>query len=378
MSMTSKERMVGAMRNEQPDMVPVAPDISNMIPCRLTGKPFWDIYYNQNPPLWRAYLEAVRYFEMDGWFIYGAPDPAEHPQATREMKLPKKRPDKWIARAVWHTPEGDLEEEFHYPIADSESVTEKMIKKIERDWPKLKYIYHPDNIGGTETFRQMKAEVGETYAVGGALDYPMLPYGIMLDGLMGATMLYYERPDLAEEYRKLFHNWQMARLERLLEASPRPDFMFLHGSGSITMQSPDIFDHYSLPSIVEMTKRCKEAGVPTILHSCGKERHVVERCAERTVLDCINPLEEPPMGDCHLKKIKDEFGTKLALMGNLDTCTLMLTGTPEEVAAASRKAIDDAGVGGGFILSTGDQCGRDTPDENIRAMVRAAREYGTY
>ena len=374
--MTSKERMLAAMRNEQPDMVPVAPDISNMIPCRLTGKPFWDVYYNQDPSLWRAYIDAVEYFEMDGWFIYGSPDPSERPQATREAKLVEKRPDTWTARITWHTPEGDLEEEFQYPIADSEWCTEKLIKDIERDWPKLKFIYHPENVGGTATFEQMKREAGESCAVGGAVDYPMLPYGIMEGELMAATTLYYEQPELAEDYRRMFHTWQMARLERLLEA--KPDFILLGGSGSITLQSPEIFDQFCLPSIIEMTRACKAAGVPSMLHSCGKERHVVERCAERTDLDCINPLEEPPMGDCVLSEIKGEFGDRLALMGNLDTCTLMLTGTPEEVAAASRKAIDDAAAGGGFILSTGDQCGRDTPDENIRAMVRTAREYGRY
>jgi uroporphyrinogen decarboxylase len=376
MGMTSKERMVVAMRNGQPDRVPVSPDISNMIPCRLTGKPFWDVYYNQDPPLWRAYIEAVRYFEMDGWFIYGAPDPPKSPKATRTAKLVEQRPDRWIARITWHTPEGDLEEVFQYPIADSESVTEKMVKDLERDWPKLKYIYHPDNIGGMESFELMKREAGDTCAVGGAVDYPLLPYGILEDELLGAAMLYYERPELAEDYRAMFHAWQMARLERMLEA--KPDFMLLHGSGSITMQSPDIFDAFSLPSVVEMTRACKAAGVPSILHSCGKERHVIERCAERTDLDCVNPLEEPPMGDCTLKEIKDRFGTRFALMGNLNTTTLMLTGTPEQVAAASRKAIDDAGAGGGFILSTGDQCGRDTPDENIRAMIRTARTYGVY
>jgi len=46
------------------------------------------------------------------------------------------------------------------------------------------------------------------------------------------------------------------------------------------------------------------------------------------------------------------------------------------VVAAIRKAFDDAARGGRFILSTGDQCGRDTPDENIRAMIETAHTYG--
>lgn len=65
--MTSKERMIIAMKNGRPDRVPVAPDMSNMIPCRLTGKPFWDIYLYKNPPLWKAYIDAVRHFGFDGW-----------------------------------------------------------------------------------------------------------------------------------------------------------------------------------------------------------------------------------------------------------------------------------------------------------------------
>jgi len=57
---------------------------------------------------------------------------------------------------------------------------------------------------------------------------------------------------------------------------------------------------------------------------------------------------------------------------------VMLRGTPKQVEEASRRAIDDAAAGGGFILSTGDQCGRDTPDENILAMIQTARTYGRY
>ena len=56
----------------------------------------------------------------------------------------------------------------------------------------------------------------------------------------------------------------------------------------------------------------------------------------------------------------------------------MLYGSVQDVIAANKRAIDDAAHGGGFILSTGDQCGRDTPDANIFAMVETARTYGRY
>jgi len=66
------------------------------------------------------------------------------------------------------------------------------------------------------------------------------------------------------------------------------------------------------------------------------------------------------------------------LKGNLHTTEVMLRGSVGDVIAASKKAMDDAGSGGRFILSTGDQCGRDTPDENLHAMVETARTYGRY
>lgn len=67
--MTSRERMMTTMRRRIPDQVLAAPDISNMVPCQLTKKPFWDVYINENPPLWKAYIDAVRHYGMDGWFI---------------------------------------------------------------------------------------------------------------------------------------------------------------------------------------------------------------------------------------------------------------------------------------------------------------------
>jgi uroporphyrinogen decarboxylase len=105
---------------------------------------------------------------------------------------------------------------------------------------------------------------------------------------------------------------------------------------------------------------------------------MVKWCAEETDLSCINPLETPPMGDCDLRDLKEKYGDKICLMGNLHTTDVMLFGTPADVERAASKAIKDAASGGGFILSTGDQCGRDTPDENIRRLVEVAKTVGRY
>lgn len=52
--------------------------------------------------------------------------------------------------------------------------------------------------------------------------------------------------------------------------------------------------------------------------------------------------------------------------------------TSKEVEQMAKWCIDVAGESGGYVLSTGDQVGRDTPDENLFALVKFARRYGKY
>jgi hypothetical protein len=76
--MTPRERLRATLAGRIPDCVPVAPDFSNMIPARLTGKPFWDLYLYRDPPIWEAYIAAAKYFDidslMDGYFPLVFPD----------------------------------------------------------------------------------------------------------------------------------------------------------------------------------------------------------------------------------------------------------------------------------------------------------------
>jgi uroporphyrinogen decarboxylase len=204
----------------------------------------------------------------------------------------------------------------------------------------------------------------------------MLPYHWLKGQLEAAVVEYYTDLEVMHEYRDLFHRYNVRKAALFLEGGV--DFLLIESSGSLTMQSPEIFEDMQLETIKVITRMYKEAGVPTMFHSCGISQALLPILAEKTDLDGIQPLEPPPTGDIDLAGTKREFGSRLALMGNLNTPELMLRGTAEDVFDASRAAIEAAKDGGGFILSTGDQCGRDTPDENICAMLRAVEEVGRY
>jgi len=377
--MTARERMLIAMTRGQPDRVPVAPDISNMIPCRLTGKPFWDIYLHGDPPLWRAYVDAARHFGIDGWFTYGTMSfHRKDDQRQWSSEVISRDDERIVTRAVCRTPDGDLAAETTFYVADPPTQTRKWITDFIADLPKVRHFY-PEITGyDAAPLEEMRAYMGDDGALGVCVGVPgFQELFTWFDG--GLEAVAYAWADHPDELRE-FVSWQerdvLRQVEMFLEA--RPDFMLLGASGLWTLHTPKAFRELSLPTLKQATRMARQAGIPTMLHSCGKERELVRICAEETELDCINPLEVPPMGDCDLAEIKREYGGRLALMGNLHTTEVMLRGTPERVTEASRQAIEAAGAGGGFILSTGDQCGRDTPDANLRAMVAAAHRYGRY
>lgn len=370
--------MLITIRNGQADRVPAAPDISNMVPCRLTGKPFWNIYYHNDPPLWRAYLDAARHFGIDPWFVYGEMRFQYEERRTEQVGI-EKHEDYWLVHYRHHTRAGDRFSttrfnQYSPPVRVSFPVRDL---STDLDWLSAWYDEAPVGLD-TTVLEEQRAALGDDGAFGIAIDYPGFQNWIDWadGGLQSLSYWLYDHPDLMESWRETMHRKMVYLTERIL--AQKPDYLMINGSGTITLQSPAIARKLSLPTVQVITRMAKEAGIPSMLHSCGKERAWVKMCAEETDLNCINPLEIAPMGDCDLKAIKQAYGSRLALMGNLHTTDVMLLGTPQQVLDASRQAIEDAGAGGGFILSTGDQCGRDTPDANLFAVVEAAERYGCY
>ncbi|PKO23869.1 MAG: hypothetical protein CVU38_01825 [Chloroflexi bacterium HGW-Chloroflexi-1] len=165
-------------------------------------------------------------------------------------------------------------------------------------------------------------------------------------------------------------------MELALQAGP--DYILFGGSGTITLAAPRLALKYAIPALKRWSGMARDAGIPTMLHSCGKSRALADMLAADTDVGMLNPLEVPPMGDIDLAEVKRTHGRRMAFMGNLHTTDVMWLGTPQLVEHKAIQAMRDAGQGGGFILSTGDQCGRETPDENIFAIVEAAKKYGRY
>ena len=380
MSMTPRERLLTVLKGGIPDCVPVAPDFSNMIPARLTGKPFWDLYLYNDPPIWEAYIECAKYFNidslLDGYFQLEFPeeDSAADPELDTfiifkdDERIITQRSYIEKRRRIWEP----LVKVYRANDPPSALIPPGKIglKNIPEKWEPLFGVKSVDR--GPSGLKRVRKLMGDQGLVGVSLTSSCALKNEK------DVYRYYDNPDKHDRWARQRVEEVEKRFEKIMALNVKQDFFCVGGSGSLVFQTEEIFRQLAFPAVKRAIELASKAGIPTHVHSCGPEKALVKILAEETELTVIDPLEIPPMGDCNLAELKRLYGSKILLKGNLHTTDIMLNGNVEDVINASKKAIDDAGENGGFILSTGDQCGRDTPDENIHAMVETARTYGKY
>jgi len=110
-------------------------------------------------------------------------------------------------------------------------------------------------------------------------------------------------------------------------------------------------------------------------HVCGREPYL-ELLTPLYPFVGVNFWDRGAVYD--LAFAKKKYGSRIPVIGGVDQTTTLLYGTPRQVEAECIDAIRQAAAGGGFVLAPGCELSHDTPDENIAAVTRAAREYGTY
>jgi uroporphyrinogen decarboxylase len=386
--LTGRQRMLTAFSLHEPDHVPVSPDLSAMVPVRLSGRPFDEMFLDgrehhgyASASVAEAYVEAVRYYGMDGWYIYGSLPPVIPPDRPRwETRLAGRPGGGQIKYQTAQTPYGELTQQIDYFADEPPWEQVKPIKDLKRDWPRLRSLMGEDEKWEWEREFKDRDRIGELGVYSVSIGIPQDWWFFQRHGGYNATFFdYADEPVYMQEVFEFYSRYAIARLRALLKASPPPDEIMLGGSASsLSASSPANFRRYDLPFIKEAATLCNQVGVFPHLHVCGKSNKIVEMVAEETEVKVMEPLEEPPGGNVDIGEMKRRYGDRLCLKGNLNTFQFMLSATPEQVEEKAKRLIDLCGEGGGFVLSTGDQCGRDTPDANLFKLVEVAQTYGKY
>jgi uroporphyrinogen decarboxylase len=140
------------------------------------------------------------------------------------------------------------------------------------------------------------------------------------------------------------------------------------------MLSPKMMKGLFEDSYRRLVETAHALGIKLVMHSCGNVTSLLEFFAD-CGFDAVQSLE--PTAGVKIKEAKALVGDRMCLIGNIDVSEVLVSGSREEVFDAVRKAIEDAGLGGGFILSPAHNHS-GVSVERLRWMLEASREYGSY
>jgi uroporphyrinogen decarboxylase len=126
------------------------------------------------------------------------------------------------------------------------------------------------------------------------------------------------------------------------------------------------------PSFKRVIQGYKDMGYYVVKHCDGDVSDVIDFWIECGI-DCLDPID--PGAGMRLDDMRKKYGTSICLKGNVDCKGALCTGTPEDVAAEVKDAMQQSGKTA-YICTSSNTIHQGVKPENYRAMIEAIRLYG--
>lgn len=138
--------------------------------------------------------------------------------------------------------------------------------------------------------------------------------------------------------------------------------------------SPAKFAEFVTPYLAELTRGYRDLGYYVIKHTDGNIMPIIDDLvsAEPHALHSLDP-----MAGVDIAEVKRRYGDRLCLIGNVD-CSLLQTGTPEEMAHSARYALEHGKPGGGYIFGTSNCVFAGMPPDSYHLIHQIWRESRAY
>ncbi len=219
-----------------------------------------------------------------------------------------------------------------------------------------------------KAIRLMKEHFGDTVLIEGSCAAPYSAVGLLF-GLEETMILAISNPSLLAEACDFFVELQACYIEAQVRAGAHA--VWIGDCNAFSgMLSLDQYRQIALSPCKKLIERAHECGA--IVHLHNSEISTPYLLAETELgADIINC---GPAAD--LAEVRQSLDGKNCFSGNLDPIEVLMRGTPDEVAAETARIIDVGCSGGGYLFNTGEMNPRDTPEENMRAMIKSVRQYG--
>ena len=374
--MAGQERILAAIRHEEPDRVPVSPRVQ----AWLTAE-----YGNASLATQMEKLPDIdpMHIVSDGTpnTLDTYPDTYDLPGVDVAQR--KYREGNFtVVERTFHTPAGDLSDRTRIPPAGQEYgvspnpiKTEHLVKGPD-DLESLKYVLHEINTD-FDFLHRSRAQLGDRgvvmVCVRSALDHNA---GFARDMQDLMVDYYLDRP-FFDELVGMFHQRSMVQIRAALEGGAEFIFGSWYFNSLSAGWSPAIFSEVFVPQIEDHTALTHRYNAYYDYYDDGHLNGTMEMISKAGV-DVLETCTPAPVGDFDLALAKEKIGARTTLKGYVDLLYVVKHGSPELVEETVREAMEIAAPGGGFIIGSSDSFREGTPQENITAYFKACRKYGEY
>jgi uroporphyrinogen-III decarboxylase len=335
--MTSRERVLAALRREEPDRVPYCElGIDRQVAEAILG--------------WKAAAPQVDR-ETN---VYSAEESKELAAALKKDNIA------FVLRAPVYTKKepGQFGRLFY---GEGLLKSEADLAMINLPDPKDERLY-----AGAAEFAAKKGDYAAWFVTRMGIFPTMLGMG-----LEDFSIALYENLPLVEKILDIYSDWTTAVAERACKLgfdvfATTDDMAFK----SAPFFSPKVFHDLVMPRYHKLEKAVT---LPWIIHSDGNLMPFMDDLISLGIAG-IHPNEK---GAMEPRVTKQVYGKRVCVLGNVDLNLLGL-GTPDEVDSEVRGLIRDLAPGGGYIVTSGNSLASYCRPENVLALSNAVQKYGKY
>ena len=377
--MTSKERIVAAIRGREVD--------------RLPWCPFFTYWWDTQPAERQQAGQPAFYREIGADALLRGPTTAftasdvlglaEVPLGA-SYNLKDDLPGCTITRTgdgghkyvSWETPVGRLHVTLTYSRqGDTWFVTGHPLKTKE-DYKILRWLVEHMRI--RPYFEEAHAQIDDLGEDGlvAPLVSPFLksPFQSLIEHFAGTEKLCYDVfdfPEVVEETIAVMG--EKAREAVRISVESRAEAFITWEDSSTTNLSPELFRKYVAPEIDAWGRIVHSAGKMLIHHACGHVAALLPIIAGEQI-DAVESVSPPPTGNIEIWDAQELLEDRVGLIGGIEPVKLQ-TYHGERFERYVREILERT-AGRHFVLANSDSCPPAVNEESFRMVSKLVREHG--
>lgn len=338
--MTGYERMMAALMRKEPDRVPV-----------------WELIVD--PPVIKAlygdisYTDFVEKEDLDG---ITCPEDQKRKDLGGNVYS-----DEW--GIIWKIEPSGLSYPVEGPIKSERNLDKYRPPDPDAPWRLRTLEKYVKRFKGKKAIVFLGHETFEfSHYLMGGMDELFMNYVLK-------SALVKRLSDMISEYKcKVLENAAKVGTDALLTGD---DYAGRKGS----FMSPTHFRQFVQPYLQRAVNIAKQNNLPFIKHTDGNLERILDMIVD-TGIDALDPIE--PMAGMDIGQIKEKYGERICVIGNVDCTEVLPRGTKEDVEEAVKETIAKASGGGGHILASSNSIHPAVKPDNYKTMIETARKHGVY